>query len=89
MVSWSDSKTDECRASQYDWEYNLRIKTSKIMMETEFLVQLWSEFCSRQNSRQIFKQEYLEFLISKSSDSKAQIYLCVQNYNFDEGFEVR
>ena len=59
------------------------------MMETEFLVQLWSEFCSRQNSRQIFKQEYLEFLISKSSDSKVQIYLCVQNYNFDEGFEVR
>jgi hypothetical protein len=59
------------------------------MMETEFLVQLWSESCSRQNSRQIFKQEYLELLISKSSDSKAHIHLCVQDYNFNEGFEVR
>jgi hypothetical protein len=59
------------------------------MMEAEFLVQLWSESCSRQNSRQIFKQEYLELLISKSSDSRAQIHLCVQDYNFGEGFEVR
>jgi len=40
-------KTDECRASWYDWEYNLRITTSKIMMEAEFLVQLWLESCSR------------------------------------------
>jgi hypothetical protein len=59
------------------------------MMEAEFLVQLWSESCSSQNSRQIFKQEYLELLISKSSDSKAQIHLCIQEYNFDEIFEVR
>ena len=59
------------------------------MMEAEFLVQLWSKSCLRQNSRQIFKQEYLELLISKSSDSKAQIHLCVQDYNFDEGFKVR
>ena len=59
------------------------------MMEAEFLVQLWLESCSRQNSHQIFKQEYLELLISKSSDLKAQIYLCVQDYNFDEGFKVR
>jgi hypothetical protein len=59
------------------------------MMEAEFLVKLWSESCSRQNSRQIFKHEYLEFLISKSRDSKAQNHLCVQDYNFDEGFEVR
>jgi hypothetical protein len=59
------------------------------MTEAEFLVQLLSESCSRQNSRQIFKQEYLELLISKLSDSKAQIHLCVQDYNFDEGFEVR
>jgi hypothetical protein len=62
------------------------------MMEAEFLVQLESESCSWQNSllsRKIFKQEYLELLISKSSDSKAQIHLCVQDYNFDEGFKVR
>jgi hypothetical protein len=89
MVSWSDSKTDEYQACRYDWEYNLRIKTRKIVTETEFLVQLWSESCSRQNFYQIFKQEYLELLISKSGNSKAQIHLCVQNYKFDEGFEVR
>jgi hypothetical protein len=33
--------------------------------------------------------EYLELLILKSSDSKAQIYLHIQDYNFDEGFKVR
>jgi hypothetical protein len=36
-----------------------------------------------------FKHEYLELLISKSSNSKAQIHLCVQDYNFDEGVEGR
>jgi hypothetical protein len=36
-----------------------------------------------------FKQEYLEFLISKSSNSKAQIHLRVPDYKFDEGVEVR
>jgi len=36
-----------------------------------------------------FKQEYLELLISKSSNSKAPIHLGVLNYNFDEGFKVR
>ena len=36
-----------------------------------------------------FKQEYLELLISKSSNSKAQIHLHVPDYNFDEGFKVR
>jgi hypothetical protein len=35
------------------------------------------------------KWEYLELMISKSSDSKAQIHLHVQDYNFDEGFKVR
>jgi hypothetical protein len=35
------------------------------------------------------KQEYLELLISKSSNSKAQIHLCVLEYNFDEGFKAR
>jgi hypothetical protein len=59
------------------------------MTKTEFLVQLWSESCSRQNSRQIFKQEYFELLILKSSDSKTQIHLCIQDYKFNEGLEVR
>jgi len=59
------------------------------MMETEFLVQLWSESCSRQNFHQIFEQEYLELLISKSGNLKAQIHLYVQDYDFNEGFEVR
>jgi hypothetical protein len=36
-----------------------------------------------------FKQEYLEFLIMKSSNSKAQIHLRVSDYKFDEGVEVR
>jgi hypothetical protein len=36
-----------------------------------------------------FKHEYLELLISKSSNSKAQIHLHVPEYNFDEGFKVR
>jgi hypothetical protein len=36
-----------------------------------------------------FKHEYLELLISKSSNSKAQIHLRVPDYNFDEGFKVR
>jgi len=36
-----------------------------------------------------FKQEYLELLISKSSNSKAQIHLRVLEYNFNEGFKVR
>jgi hypothetical protein len=36
-----------------------------------------------------FKQEYLELLILKSSNSKAQIHLRVLDFNFDEGFEVR
>jgi hypothetical protein len=36
-----------------------------------------------------FKQEYLELLISKSSNSKAQIHLRVSDYKFDEGVEVR
>jgi hypothetical protein len=47
---WSPNliqKIDKCRASWYDWEYNLRITTSKIVMEAEFLVQLWLESCSR------------------------------------------
>jgi len=36
-----------------------------------------------------FKQKYLELLISKSSNSKAQIYLRVSFYNFNEGFKLR
>jgi hypothetical protein len=36
-----------------------------------------------------FKQEYLEFLIMKSSNSKAQIHLRVSDYKFDGGVEVR
>jgi len=36
-----------------------------------------------------FQQEYLEFLILKSSNSKAQIHLRVPDYKFDEGVEVR
>jgi hypothetical protein len=36
-----------------------------------------------------FKHEYLEHLVSKSSNSKAQIHLCIQDYNFDEGVEGR
>jgi hypothetical protein len=36
-----------------------------------------------------FKQEYLELLISKLSNSKAQIHLRVPDYNFDERFKVR
>jgi hypothetical protein len=36
-----------------------------------------------------FKQEYLELLILKSSNSKSQIHLRVLDYNFDEGFKVR
>jgi len=53
------------------------------------LVQLWSESCSRQNFHQIFKHEYLELLISKSGNLKAQIHLYIQDYDFNEGFKVR
>ena len=37
----------------------------------------------------IFKREYLELLISKSSDSKTQIHLHMQNYNFREKFILK
>jgi hypothetical protein len=36
-----------------------------------------------------FKQEYLEFLISELSNSKAQIHLRVLEYKIDERVEVR
>ena len=58
----------------------------------ESVPRTWARSFPRQNSlpsRQIFKWEYLELLISKSSDSKAQNYLHVQDYNFDERVEVR
>jgi hypothetical protein len=38
-ISWSDSETNKRRASRYDWEYDLRTTTKKIMMEAESLVQ--------------------------------------------------
>ena len=55
------------------------------MKEIEFLVQN----SGHDPSYGRFKQEYLKLLISKSSDLKAQIYLRVQDYNFDEGVKVR
>jgi hypothetical protein len=36
-----------------------------------------------------FKQDYLELVISKSSNLKAQIHLRVPDYKFDEGVKVR
>ena len=53
------------------------------MTETESLVQNSGQNPARGRILYfhvwIFKWEYLELLISKSSDSKAQIYLCVHD----------
>jgi hypothetical protein len=40
MVSWSDSKTDECRASRYDWEYP-KNEPEKLWWQQKFQCKTW------------------------------------------------
>ena len=40
MVSWSDSKTDECRASRYDWEYP-KNEPEKSWWQQKFQCKTW------------------------------------------------
>jgi hypothetical protein len=67
-------------------------KNSDLIWTSNETCKLGPESFSQQDSlflHYIFKMEYFGLLISKLCNSKTQIHLHIQDYNFHEGLQVR